>query len=252
MPFTREDLTHIAESVGECSGWDFSTVRWRRDPTLWEYGDVARRLLSPTDHVLDVGTGGAETFLTLSSRFGSGVGIDVSPEMVACAQANVVAAGVRNVQVSVMDAQHLDFESGTFDVVLNRHCIIDVDETVRVLRPGGRFFTQQVGRRNMQNILRAFGWTPDSFPDGWWQPIRPVAGAFATAGCHVEAVAEYDVRYWFQDIRSLLLWLKAVPLPETFDPARHWRAVNAIIERHGTPDGIETNEHREMLIVRKH
>jgi len=251
MPLAREDLIRMAESVGERSGWDFSSVRWRRDPTPWEYGDVARRLLSPADRVLDVGTGGAETFLRLSSYFGSGVGIDVSPEMVAHAQAHVVAAGIRNVQISAMDAQHLDFENAMFDVVLNRHCIIDVDETVRVLRSGGRFFTQQVGRRNAQTILHAFGWTPDSFPDGWWQPIGPVSDAFATAGCHVEAVAEYDVRYWFQDVPSLVFWLKSVPLPDTFDPAQHWRTVNEIIERHTTLHGIETNEHREMLIVRK-
>jgi len=251
MSLTREELVRIADTVGTRSGWDFSRVDWRRDPTLWEYDDVARQLLSPSDHVLDVGTGGAETFLKLSAHFGSGIGIDVSSARIARAQANLAEAGIPAIQLSVMDAHHLDFQDETFDIVLNRHCIIDVRETTRVLRRGGRFFTQQVGRRNTESILQAFGWTPDSFPDGWWQPIDPVADAFAGAGCHVEAVAEYDVRYWFADISSLVFWLKSVPLPETFDPNRHWQAVNEIIARHSTPYGIQTNEHREMLIARK-
>lgn len=251
MTVTRRQLARMAEQAGERFGWDFSQVRWRRDPVPWAYGDVARRLLSPADHVLDVGTGGGETFLKLSAHFGSGVGIDVSPAMIARAKANLAEAAIPTIRLSVMDAHHLDFQDETFDIVLNRHCIIDVGETVCVLRRGGRFFTQQVGRRNTETILQAFGWTPDSFPNGWWQPLQSIADTFSSAGHHVEAIAEYDVRYWFADILSLVFWLKAVPLPEPFDPHRHVNAVNRILDRHTTANGIETNEHREMLIVRK-
>jgi hypothetical protein len=36
-----------------------------------------------------------------------------------------------------------------------------------------------------------------------------------------------------------------------FDPERDWRHVREIITRYSTPRGIETNEHRELLVVRK-
>jgi hypothetical protein len=65
------------------------------------------------------------------------------------------------------------------------------------------------------------------------------------------ARAEYDVRYWFRDVESLLFWLKAVPLPEDFDIEQHWRQVERITAEYRTPKGIETNEHRELLIVQK-
>ena len=63
--------------------------------------------------------------------------------------------------------------------------------------------------------------------------------------------AEYDVQYWFRDVESLVFWLKAAPLPEPFDTEKHWQGVNRIIEQYSTPLGIETNEHRELLIVQK-
>ena len=111
--------------------------------------------------------------------------------------------------------------------------------------------TQQVACRNTLNVLDAFSWTPASFGDDWWQPVEGLATEFERLGCRVVAKAEYDVRYWFCDVESLMFWLKAVPLPEPFDIEKNWQAVNRIIEEHSAQRGIETNEHRELLIVRK-
>jgi len=52
-------------------------------------------------------------------------------------------------------------------------------------------------------------------------------------------------------VPSLLFWLKAVPLPEPFDLEKHWQSVRRILKEHRTERGIETNEHRELLIVEK-
>ena len=65
------------------------------------------------------------------------------------------------------------------------------------------------------------------------------------------ARAEYDVRYYFLDVASLVFWFKSVPLPEDFNIEKHWRQVAQIITEYRTPKGIETNEHRELLIVQK-
>lgn len=53
------------------------------------------------------------------------------------------------------------------------------------------------------------------------------------------------------DVPSLLFWLKSVPLPEPFDLEKHWQGVNRILRTCTTSRGIESNEHRELLIVRK-
>jgi hypothetical protein len=72
---------------------------------------------------------------------------------------------------------------------------------------------------------------------------------FSEADREVMAHGEYDVGYRFLDVESLVFWLKAVPMP--FDPELDWRHVPEIIARYSSPRGIETNEHRELLIVRK-
>ena len=251
MKLTSEQLKLISDSVGERTGWDFSQMHTERAPVPWSYSDVVRRFLTRLEYVLDIGTGGGEMFLTLAPYFRKGIGIDTNPGMIEQAQQNKAAQGIANVELVVMDGHSLGFPDAQFDVVLNRHCDVNVSETVRVLRTNGYLVTQQVGRRNTLNILEAFGWTPASFGDGWWQPVERLAAEFEQLGCQVVAKAEYDVRYWFCDVESLVFWLKAVPLPEPFDVEKHWQGVNRIIEEHSTQRGIETNEHRELLIVRK-
>jgi SAM-dependent methyltransferase len=249
---TLEELKRIAASVGEREGWDFSRVRDAREPMPWDYLDVVRRYLRPTDHVLDVGTGGGEKLLSLAACFDSAAGVDVSAEMIATAQKNKAAAQTEKVSFEVMRGEALQFPDGTFDVMLNRHCTVNVRETFRVLRPGGYFITQQVGARNAQNICALFGcgvggeYEPELF-----QELPVLAGAFRQLGCRVVCAAEYDVRYWFLDVESLLFWFQAIPMPQDFDIEVHWQQVNHVIAEFNTPQGIETNEHRELLIAQK-
>jgi SAM-dependent methyltransferase len=249
---TYEELAHIAASVGEREGWDFARVRDAREPMPWDYVDVVQRYLQPSDHVLDVGTGGGEKLLSLAACFASAVGVDGSREMIETARKNKAAAQVASVSFKVMRGEALQFSDDAFDVVLNRHCSVDVRETFRVLRPGGYFITQQVGARNARNICDLFGcgvggeYEPELFQD-----LSVLVGAFRQLGGRVVCAAEYDVRYWFLDVESLLFWFRAVPIPEDFDLGIHWRQVNHVITEFSTPHGIETNEHRELLVVQK-
>jgi len=83
-----DELKRIGDTVGERRGWDFSRVRDARDPVPWDYADVVRRYLRPTDRVLDIGTGGGERFLALAPEFGEGVGIDAQPAQLEAAREN--------------------------------------------------------------------------------------------------------------------------------------------------------------------
>ncbi len=244
-----EDLMLIVEAVGERSGWDFSRVRAERDPVPWDYVKLVRRYLCPEDRVLDVGTGGGELFLDVAPGFGEGVGIDFDPEMIRVARENARNRPASHISFEPMDTRSLRFPDGSFDVVLNRHAPTEVAEIVRTLRPGGMFVTQQVGRMNTRNVYTVFGFDPTvEWPEDF-HDVHLRARAFSEAGCKVVAHGEYDVGYRFLDVESLVFWLKAVPMP--FDPERDWPRVREVIARYGTPRGIQTNEHRELLIVRK-
>jgi SAM-dependent methyltransferase len=248
---TLDELTQIVEANGTLDGWDFSRLRVGRDSVLWEYVDVVRQYLKPSDRVLDIGTGGGEIFFSLAPCFGEGVGIDQDPDMIAAARRNLSALSIDNVSLMTMDGSDLRFDADKFDVVLLRHLNVYPAEIVRVLRPGGFFITQMVGQRSSLNILKAFGWTPDSFGADWWQPVADLAEQFRALGCQVITHAEYDVPYWFLDVESFLFWLMSVPWPEEIELHKHWQTINRILETCQTERGIETNEHRGLLIVQK-
>lgn len=65
------------------------------------------------------------------------------------------------------------------------------------------------------------------------------------------AQGSYNIRITFLDVESLIFFLKAVPLPEDVDIDRHGEQVLRFIEENTAPEGIETNEHREILIAQK-
>lgn len=245
-------LKRISASVAARRGWDFSSVREDRDPVPWIYEDVVRRFLQQSSHVLDIGTGGGERFLALASALGTGVGVDIDPAMIQVAREDMATHLADRYSFLVMDARALGFPDSAFDVVLNRHSTVHAEEIGRILRPEGFFITQQVGARNYHNICSLFGCGPGGQYD--WDPSKSLdtlANELARHGCSVVARAEYDVRCWFCDLESLVFTLQAIPIPQDFDMDRHWPQVAQIISEHSSARGIETNEHRELLVAQK-
>ncbi len=251
MHITRAQLFEIAAAVPQREGWDYTTVRDRRDPVPWDYVAVVRQYLRPGDCVLDCGTGGGERFLSMSEAYRLGIGLDPEPAMLATAQANGVSAGARHVCWIRGRGEELPLADNSVDAVLNRHANVAPEEALRVLRPGGLLIMQEVGTRNLQAICSTFGCGPggqyDHDPEG---TIYRLADTFRSLGATILAVAEYYVPYTLLDVASLLFLLRGVGIPDDYDLERHWPQVLEIIARCGTDDGIVTNEHRELLIVR--
>ena len=95
--------------------------------------------------LLDIGTGTGRMLTLLGPRVKSAVGIDMSPEMLTVARANLDRAGLRRGQVRLGDMRHLPFSSDSFDLV-TFHMVLHyaespsaaLAEAARVLRPRGR------------------------------------------------------------------------------------------------------------------
>jgi SAM-dependent methyltransferase len=251
---TFDELRRINDTVGQRHGWDFSRVRDARDPVPWNYEEVVRRYLRATDRVLDIGTGGGERFLALAAEFGQGqgVGIDADPAQIQTARENRPPSVAERVSFRLMNARDLQHEEDSFDVVLNRHASVYPGEIARVLRPGGYFITQMVGPHNTRNICSLFGCGPGGkYELEPLQDLPSLIKGFEAHGCAIVARAEYDVGYYFLDVESLIFWLKAIPIPEDFAIELYWQQVVQIVEAYSTPRGIGTNEHRDLLVVRK-
>ena len=59
--------------------------------------------------------------------------------------------------VAQEDRPTLPFGSGIFDLIVSRHPVVTCwDEVARVLRPGGRYLSQQVGPHSMREVTEFF------------------------------------------------------------------------------------------------
>ena len=127
----------------------------RAAPTYDRIGEAyhayfAERLIDltapPRDaHLLDIACGRGAVLVAAASRgIGRLTGIDVSPTMIELARADLGAAGVTEVDLRVMDAEHLDFSDARFDVLTAAFALFFLPDPARaaaefrrVLRPGG-------------------------------------------------------------------------------------------------------------------
>jgi phosphatidylethanolamine/phosphatidyl-N-methylethanolamine N-methyltransferase len=129
-------------------------------------------------HILEVGVG---TGLSLPDYSWTNrlTGIDLSAPMLRKAKARAAQHSLTNVDgLAVMDAQHLGFQDGVFDVVVAQYVITAVpepeatlDEFARVLKPGGEIILvnhlgAETGWRAafeqwFAPLARRLGWRPE-------------------------------------------------------------------------------------------
>ena len=104
------------------------------------------------ERVLEIGCGRGVGTQIILERFGADhvTAFDLDPDMVERARRRLAPEGDR-VEVEVGDAEHIDAPDGDFDAVFDFgiiHHILNwraaVKEVARVLRPGGRFYFEEV------------------------------------------------------------------------------------------------------------
>lgn len=136
--------------------WGGTAEAWARIAEEEETGASARATewmlegagFEPGERVLEIACGAGRVGLQaapLVGPEGSVLCTDLSAEMVAAVKRRVERLGLENVETAVLDAQDLDLEDGSFDVVLCRFGYMlmpepgrALAESRRVLRPGGR------------------------------------------------------------------------------------------------------------------
>jgi phosphatidylethanolamine/phosphatidyl-N-methylethanolamine N-methyltransferase len=132
--------------------------------------------------VLEVGVGTGISLPYYSSRCRV-VGIDISEPMLKVARRRTASRGLTHVErLLVMDAENLEFDDASFDVVAAQYVVntvphpeIALDEFLRVLRPGGELViinrvgaetgSRRVFEHLFQPVAQRLGWRSE-FP---WQ-----------------------------------------------------------------------------------
>ena len=156
-------------SVSKFAGYDTKELaQMPEEAVVSSFGcgnPVAFSQIGAGQTVVDLGSGaGLDLFLAAQKVGPTGhvIGIDMTPEMIERAQANIAAAGIRNVEVRQGIIEDMPVESGTVDWVIS-NCVINLSpqkgkvfsEIHRVLRPGGRMLVSDVMVKELPEWVRS-------------------------------------------------------------------------------------------------
>lgn len=136
-------------------GWEAAAPAWERhrDRIFSATAAISDRLVElvdprPGNTILELTAGTGETGYLAADQLGADgklICTDFSDAMVHAAQRGAAGRGLGNIECKVMDAQAIDLPAGSVDGVLSRFGLMLVadplralEESRRVLRPGGR------------------------------------------------------------------------------------------------------------------
>ncbi|CAM3525473.1 class I SAM-dependent methyltransferase [Occultella aeris] len=247
----RHTFDHLVESAAAVpiTGWDFSYLRDRTGggDLPWDYCPLAQSLVTGAHRVLDVDTGGGEFFSALCPPEGS-VAIEPHRPNVEVAQRRLRPLGVEVVE---RHDESLPVPDQAFDLVLNRHGHLEAAESHRVLAPGGRLLSQQVGARNDVELNEALG-VPPAPPIGAATSIEDLRTDLAAAGLDEVEVREAIVVTRFFDVGAVVFQLRAVPwqVPD-FDVTRHREGLARIHEQVQNTGAFEVRSQRFLIRARR-
>jgi SAM-dependent methyltransferase len=197
-------------------GWDFSWFEGRaiEERPPWGYARMlAARMAAlagvPGAAALDLQTGGGEVLATIPAGPPALVATESWPPNVAVARRNLAALGAQVVEVED-ECGELPFGAATFDLVVSRHPVcVPWDEVVRVLKPGGTYFSQDVGHGSTGELTE-FLMGPQPERDGPTRdPKWSVLDAEA-ARLTVVDLREFRGRMEFYDIAAVVHFLRKV------------------------------------------
>lgn len=206
---TFEELIAEAEAVS-VEGWDFSWLDGRagEERPAWGYARSMAERMARATAALDIQTGGGEVLASVPKLPALTVATESWPPNLARATALLGPLGVP--VVADPDKPPLPFADGAFDLVVSRHPVHAWwQEIARVLRPGGTYFSQEVGPASVFELVEYFLGPQPPAARSARDPERAARDAEA-AGLDVIDLRTAELRTEFLDIGAVVYFLRKV------------------------------------------
>jgi SAM-dependent methyltransferase len=247
----RTFRTLLAEGASApIAGWDFSWLDGRasEERPSWGYSRMLAARMAEAETALDLQTGGGEVLAEVPHLPRVLMATESWPVNVDIAARNLHPRGA--LVVRVPDDAALPFTDGAFDLVVSRHPTrTQWPEIARVLRPGGRFLSQQVGAGSSHELTEfLMGPRPVSTarsPD-------TVAAAAKAAGLTVVDLRQEKLRMEFHDVGAVVYFLRKViwTVPD-FTVDRYRDRLAALHDRIEADGCFVSHSHRFLIEARR-
>jgi SAM-dependent methyltransferase len=244
----KEDL--IAEYNQPFAGWDFSYLAGRREIirpiSTWDYKSAVVAAMSKAQSMLDMGTGGGEYLASLQPLPPHTYATEGYAPNVPVARQRLEPLGIKVYKVRGDD--HLPFEDNQFDLVINRHEAYSPGEVLRVVKPGGRFITQQVGGKANLTLHTLLG---DDVQETHWDLGYAVKELEAAGWQIVEKREEFPITRYY-DVGAIVWYLKAIPweIPD-FSVEKYFDKLQEIHELISSNGYVDVLFHQFFIVAQR-
>jgi SAM-dependent methyltransferase len=232
-------------------GWDFSWLNQHSQeaPLPWDYRQLVVERLKNAASLLDLGTGGGEFLASLAPLPADTCATEGYAPNVRIARQRLEPFGVQVADMAAYGLK-LPFEAKRFDLVIDRHEGVDLREVARVLKPGGRFLTQQVGGSNCFELNQWLQEKPETiYGDATLQ--REVEMA-QRAGLRILQAHEAFPTLTFLDTAGVIFYLNAIPWQiEDFSVDAYREALFRLHQKIEEEGELIVHEHRYLLEAEK-
>ncbi len=233
------------------SGWDFSWLegRYVDEEPAWDYRAMVLERMQGIHAMVDMGTGGGEFLSTLRPFPTDTWATEAYVPNVPIARARLEPLGVKLVQF--FEDTDLPLPSNHFDLAINRHDSFSGKELRRILKPGARFLTQQIGCKNNIRLNELLEEKISYEYAG--ETLEKQVADLTSAGFEILQAREDFPQSSFRDVAAVVYYLKVVPwqIPG-FTPEAYLKGlekIHATIQREGE---LLVPEHRYLIEAVKH
>ena len=244
----------LLDEAGSASvdGWDFSWLDCRasEERPPWGYARSMAARMARASAALDIQTGGGEVLAEATELPPLCAATESWPPNLARATRLLHPRGV--VVVADTDEPPMPFADEAFDLVVSRHPVTTWwDEIARVLRPGGTYFSQQVGPASVFELAEHFlGPLPPESRRG--RNPDDARAAAEQAGLEVTDLRTATLRMEFHDIGAVVYFLrKVIWIVPGFTVDRYWNELRLLHERIEAEGPFVAHSSRFLIEARK-
>lgn len=245
-----EQLVHEA-SVAPADTWDFGWLAGRavEERPSWRYFDLVRGRLGGVRRLLDLDTGTADLLHALPELPPLTVATDAHRPSIRLAAPRLHACRAHLVQTG-RERPALPFRGDTFDLIISRHPIDTAwAEVARVLAPGGRYVSQQVGPHSLRDLAE-FLMGPR--PASTHRDPELARWSAEAAGLVVEDLRVERTRVAFFDIGAVVYFLRVVIWTVPDFTVDRYRSQLLRLHEHIESTGVfETTSSRFLIDARR-